>query len=82
MDLASVVALDLRETVRPALMAVSREPGETAVLAVRDGLEAVAIDQFLPDQRLVRVDYRLGSRHRLHVAAHGRAIWHGARRTW
>jgi IclR family KDG regulon transcriptional repressor len=74
LDLASVVALDLRETARPALMAVSRELGETAVLAVRDGLEAVAIDQFLPDQRLVRVDYRPGSRHRLHEAAHGRAI--------
>jgi DNA-binding IclR family transcriptional regulator len=74
LDLASVVALDLRDSARPALMAMSRELGETSVLAVREGFEAVAIDQFLPDQRLVRVDYRPGSRHRLHEAAHGRAI--------
>jgi DNA-binding IclR family transcriptional regulator len=73
-DLASAVATDLRDAVRPALLWVSRELGETAVAAVRDGFETVAVDQLLPEDRLVQVTYRAGSRHALHEAAHGRAI--------
>jgi DNA-binding IclR family transcriptional regulator len=49
--------------------------GETALLAVRDGNDAVAVDQVLGTaHRVTEVRYRPGYRHPLEVAAHGRAI--------
>jgi DNA-binding IclR family transcriptional regulator len=44
------------------------------VLALRDGAEAVAVDQVVASHHLVQVRYRPGSRLPLDRAAHGRAL--------
>ncbi|MGH9244227.1 MAG: IclR family transcriptional regulator [Acidimicrobiales bacterium] len=65
----------LRQAARPALESLASEFGETALLAVRDGFDAVAVDQVLGSaHRVMQVRYRPGHRHPLTVAAHGRAI--------
>lgn len=74
LDLAAGLAPDLRSTARPHLETLAAELHETAVLAVVDGDQAIAVDQVVPDRRVVRIHYRSGSRHALYEAAHGRAI--------
>jgi DNA-binding IclR family transcriptional regulator len=65
----------LRSAARPRLAGLAARFGETAVLTLRDGHEAVAVDQVLgPDHRVVQVRYRPGHRHSLAEAAHGRAM--------
>jgi DNA-binding IclR family transcriptional regulator len=73
-DLAAGLAGDLRETVRPFLQELATAFHETAVLAIADHDMAVAVDQVVPDRRVVRIHYGAGSRHPLSAAAHGRAI--------
>jgi DNA-binding IclR family transcriptional regulator len=73
--LADGVEPVLRDAARPALEMLAERFGETAVLAVREGDEAVAIDQVLgTGSQIVQVRYRTGYRHPLQVAAHGRAL--------
>jgi DNA-binding IclR family transcriptional regulator len=50
------------------------EFNETAVLAVRDEDDAVALEQIVARQRVVNVHYRPGTRHPLSVGAHGLAM--------
>jgi DNA-binding IclR family transcriptional regulator len=65
----------LRRAARPVLEDLAGRFGETALLAVRDGKDAVAVDQVLGTaHRVTEVRYRPGYRHPLEVAAHGRAI--------
>jgi DNA-binding IclR family transcriptional regulator len=65
----------LRRAARPVLEDLAERFGETALLAVRDGNDAVAVDQVLGTaHRVTEVRYRPGYRHPLTVAAHGRAI--------
>jgi DNA-binding IclR family transcriptional regulator len=65
----------LRRAARPVLEDLAGRFGETALLAVRDGDDAVAVDQVLgTGHRVTEVRYRPGYRHPLTVAAHGRAI--------
>lgn len=73
-DLADGLAGDIRETARPHLRALTRRFDETAVLTVADHDTAVAVDQVVPDRRLVRIHYQPGTRHALADAAHGRAM--------
>jgi len=47
---------------------------ETAALAVRDGADAVAIEQIVPSDRVVSIQYRPGTRHALSIGAHGLAM--------
>jgi DNA-binding IclR family transcriptional regulator len=72
--LAGRVEPVLRAAARPALEGLAARFGETAVLAVREGAEAVAVDQVVAGQRIVQVRYRPGIRHPLDRAAHGRAL--------
>jgi len=74
LDLATGLAATLRDTARPFLQELAVRFHETAVLAVADHDMAVAVDQVVPDRRLVRVHYRAGTRHSLADAAHGRAM--------
>ncbi len=74
LDLATGLAVTLRETARPFLQDLAIRFHETAVLAVADNDMAVAVDQVVPDRRLIRVHYRAGTRHSLADAAHGRAM--------
>ena len=45
-----------------------------AVLSVREGDEAVAVDQVVGGAGLVRIHYRIGTRHPLTVGAGGRVL--------
>jgi IclR family KDG regulon transcriptional repressor len=73
-ELGGRVQSRLRERARPVLETLAARFGETVVLTVPDGRDAVAIDQVLGGDHLVRVHYAPGFRHPLTKAAHGRAI--------
>lgn len=72
-ELGGAVARDVRDAARGALEQVAAETGETALLAMPDGDEAVAVDQVVASQA-VQVRYRPGFRHPLSRGAHGLAI--------
>jgi DNA-binding IclR family transcriptional regulator len=72
--LAGRVEPVLRGAARPALEHLAGQFDETAVLSVREGGEAVAVDQVVAGHRIVQVRYRPGTRHPLERAAHGRAL--------
>ncbi|HEY5727783.1 MAG TPA: IclR family transcriptional regulator [Acidimicrobiia bacterium] len=72
--LADRVAPAVRHAARPHLQGLAATFNETAVLAVVDGDDAVAVDQVVPEGRVVRIHYHPGTRHPLAVAAHGRAM--------
>jgi IclR family pca regulon transcriptional regulator len=73
--LAANVEPALRDAARPVLERLAERFGETALLAVREGDEAVAIDQVVgAASQIVQVGYRMGTRHALELAAHGRAL--------
>jgi DNA-binding IclR family transcriptional regulator len=72
--LAGRVEPVLRGAARPALERLAARFDETAVLSVREGGEAVAVDQVVAGHRIVQVRYRPGTRHPLDRAAHGRAL--------
>ena len=72
--LAGRVEPVLRSAARPALERLAARFDETAVLSVREGGEAVAVDQVVAGHRIVQVRYRPGTRHALDRAAHGRAL--------
>lgn len=74
LHLASAVATPLRDAARRPLEALSDRFEETALLAVRDGDDMLAIDQVVPSTRLVSVRYSPGTRHPMSVGAHGRAM--------
>jgi DNA-binding IclR family transcriptional regulator len=74
--------LTLAESFEPRLRSLARDElerlaarfGETAVLSVRDGDDAVAVDQVVAGGGVVQIHYRPGTRHPLEVAASGRAM--------
>lgn len=72
--LAAAVEPELRVLARIELGALAQRFGETAVLSVRDGDEAVAVDQVVGRAGVLQVNYRTGTRHPLTVAASGRAL--------
>jgi DNA-binding IclR family transcriptional regulator len=74
--LAAGIEPQLRTLARTELEGLAAQFGETAVLSVRDGDEAVAVDQVVGSGGggVVRIHYRPGTRHPLHVAASGRAL--------
>ena len=66
--------LEVRRLAGPALHSLMEDSGETACLAVRDRDDLVVVDVVEPPDRFVQVNYRVGFRHELGVAAHGRAL--------
>jgi DNA-binding IclR family transcriptional regulator len=72
--LAAGVEPQLRDLARPELERLAHRFGETAVLTVRDGDEAVAIDQVVGGTGLVQIHYGTGTRHPVRLAASGRAL--------
>src|SRR5690606_3731407 len=64
----------LRAIARAELERLAARFDETAVLTIRDGDEAVAVDQVVPATRVVQVHYGTGTRHALDTAASGRAL--------
>jgi len=74
LDLAAGLASGVRQAATPQLQDLAVRFRETAVLALADHDSAVAVDQVLPDRRVMRVHYQSGLRHSLVEAAHGRAM--------
>ncbi len=74
LELAAGVEPRLRDAARPVLTDLADRFQETAVLAVRQGTYAVAVDGVVPGGRVVRVHYQPGTRHLLTEAAHGRCM--------
>ena len=72
--LAAGVEPELRVLARAELEALAGRFGETAVLSVRDGDDAVAVDQVVGRGGVLQVNYRTGTRHPLTLAASGRAL--------
>ncbi len=72
--LAAGVEPELRVLARAELEALAGHFGETAVLSVRDGDDAVAVDQVIGRAGVLQVNYRTGTRHPLTLAASGRAL--------
>ena len=72
--LAAGIEPQLRALARGELEALATRFGETAVLTVRDGDEAVAVDQVVGAAGVVQIHYPTGTRHPVHVAASGRAL--------
>jgi DNA-binding IclR family transcriptional regulator len=66
--------LEVRRLAQPALRALMEDTGETACLAVRDRDDLVVVEVVEPPERFVQVNYRVGYRHELGLAAHGRAL--------
>ena len=72
--LAAGVEPELRVLARAELEGLAGRFGETAVLSVRDGDDAVAVDQVVGRAGVLQVNYRTGTRHPLTLAASGRAL--------
>ncbi|SOD99629.1 IclR family transcriptional regulator [Caenispirillum bisanense] len=67
----------LRTVARPLLEDLARETQSTAYLSVPQGEDCVAIMVAEPEEALLRVGYRVGSRHPLNRGAAGIAILAG-----
>jgi DNA-binding IclR family transcriptional regulator len=72
--LAAGIETQLRALARTELEALAARFGETAVLTVRDGDEAVVVDQVVGAAGVVQVHYRTGTRHPVELGAGGRAL--------
>lgn len=64
----------LLATARPVLESLARNHGETFILTIPDGDEAVLAEQAVGGKHFVRVQFARGFRHPLHLGASGRAI--------
>lgn len=71
---AQAVEPELLGAARPVLDALARAHGETFILTVQDGDEAVQIEQAVGGRHFVRVQLARGFRHPLPSGASGRAI--------
>jgi DNA-binding IclR family transcriptional regulator len=72
--LAAGIEPELRHLARAELERLAGRFDETAVLSMRDGDEAVAVEQVVGGAGVVQINYRIGTRHPLDVAASGRAL--------
>ncbi|MBA1147467.1 helix-turn-helix domain-containing protein [Ectothiorhodospiraceae bacterium WFHF3C12] len=75
--LASCFEPQLRDVALPLLQALSDEARATAFLSVAQGEECVVVLVAEPEAGLLRVGYRVGSRHPLSLGAAGIAILAG-----
>lgn len=80
-ELASGLERQLRADAQGALTDLVREFGETAVLTIRQGDQAVPIEQVTSPDRMIRIQYQPGQRHPLDQTAHGRSLLVGLRVT-
>ncbi len=72
--LAARVEPELRAAAAGDMAALASEIGETIVLHVPDGDDAVVLEQVVGTAHVVRVQHRIGSRHSLTLGASGRAL--------
>jgi len=67
-------SLEVRRLAEEPLHALSSDTGEVACLVVQDRTDVVVVAVKEPDDRFIQVNYRVGYRHPLGVAAHGKAL--------
>ncbi|UGS37322.1 IclR family transcriptional regulator [Capillimicrobium parvum] len=72
--IADHVQPELRSQGRRVMRELSDLVGETVVMHIPDGEDAVVLDQVVSDRNIVRVEHEIGSRHTLVQGASGRAI--------
>jgi DNA-binding IclR family transcriptional regulator len=72
--IAEHVQPELRAQGRRAMRDLSQAVGETVVMHIPDGEDAVVLDQVVSDRHVVRVEHDIGARHTLVQGASGRAI--------
>lgn len=72
--LVSRVEPALRDAARPVMRQLCAEVGETVVLQVADGDQAVILEQVIARQHVVRVEQNLIARHPLVAGASGRVL--------
>lgn len=74
LQLAEQVAPALRAAALPVMQRLCAELGETVVLQVVDGHQAVILAQVIAAHHVVRVEQNLIARHPLHAGASGRVL--------
>jgi DNA-binding IclR family transcriptional regulator len=72
--MAGRVRPELRAAAAGVMRSLAAKIGETVVLHIADGDEAVVLDQVVGTDHVVRVEHRIGSRHPLVKGASGRAL--------
>ena len=72
--IANGVQPALRSQGRAVMLELVERIGETVVMHIPDGEEAVVLEQVVSERNIVRVEHRIGSRHPLVTGASGRAI--------
>lgn len=65
---------ELRAAARKVLGELSESVGETVVLHIPDGDDAVVLDQVVSEHHVLRAQHEIGSRHPLDKGASGRAL--------
>lgn len=77
-------SLEVRRLAEEPLATLSSDTGEVACLVVQDRDDVVVVAVTEPADKFIQVNYRVGFRHPLGVAAHGKALLaflpHGANR--
>ena len=73
-QMAQRVQPELRAAAAGIMARIGREIGETVVLHIVDGDDALVLDQYVGVRHIVRVEHDIGSRHSLAVGASGRAL--------
>lgn len=71
---AERVQPELRAQGRATMQRLSDAVGETVVMEIRDGDDAIVLGQVVSGNHLVRVEHKIGSRHPLVAGASARAI--------
>jgi DNA-binding IclR family transcriptional regulator len=72
--MAGRVQPELRAAAADVMASLAADRGETVVMHVVDGNDAVVLEQVVGTRHVVRVEHRIGSRHPLTKGASGRAL--------
>jgi DNA-binding IclR family transcriptional regulator len=72
--IANGIQPELRTHGRAVMLELSGAVGETVVLHIPDGEDAVVLEQVVSELHVVRVEHKIGSRHPLRAGASGRAM--------
>jgi len=72
--IAERVRPELRAAASGVMARLSKDIGETVILHIPDGDDALVLEQCAAAQHVVRVEHEIGSRHPLSLGASGRAM--------
>ena len=72
--IAETVEPELRAAAAQVMRGLAEQTGETVVLHIQDGDDAVVLEQVVGTGHVLRVQHRVGSRHPLCFGASGRAL--------